>query len=118
MNRTSTNTRLTRRERLAVGLAALLTLLVFGLIAAQLALAQAPNTTPVRPPGLGNLDTILNWLTWGGIVFGVVGLIGCGIALAIENKQGGGGGIQGRIGYVMAGVLLIGAAPGLVNALI
>jgi hypothetical protein len=81
-----------------------------------LAQAQAPH--PVAPPGSGKFQTVENWLMWGAITICVVGLIVCGAKLAIEHRNGGGGGIGGQVGIVMAGCVLIGAAAPLINALL
>lgn len=83
-----------------------------------LLLAQAPHPHPVAPPGSEKITTLLDWATWGGMIVCLFGMIAIGAALAIEHKNGGGGGLGGRVGQVAMGCILIGAAPGIVNVLV
>ena len=82
-------------------------------------LAQVPDPgSGKKPPGFEKFNTILSWAAWIAIGVCVLGLIICGGKMAIEHRSGGGGGLQGQVGSVMIGCVLIGTAAGIVQALI
>lgn len=77
----------------------------------------AVTPSPVAPPGMGGVTTMLNWLMWGGGICAVVGVIVVGIAFVFSIRRGEGGQHLGSLGWVGFGTILIGAAGGLVGAL-
>jgi hypothetical protein len=112
------------RRLLRVGAASALTL-VFNsvmVIAADAKAAPPPNVlNPGRgtaPPGFDKFATVIGWVTYIAIACCVLGFIICGAKLAVEHHNGGGGGIGGQVGKVMGACVLIGAAFGIVNALV
>lgn len=70
------------------------------------------------PPGSERLITLLSWAAWIACGICVLGVIACGALMAISHRRGDGGEHAGRLGMVLAGCILIGAASGLVGALI
>lgn len=70
------------------------------------------------PPGAGKLLTLLRWAAWIALGVCVLGVIACGAMMAISHRRGDGGEHAGRLGMVLAGCILIGAASGLVGALV
>lgn len=76
-----------------------------------------PNPAPVQPPGTEGFVTILGWLKWVGLALSIVGLIVVGSMLWINHRRGEGGEHAGRIGMILVGVILIGAATALVGFL-
>jgi type IV secretory pathway VirB2 component (pilin) len=82
-------------------------------------LAQVPDPgagTP--PPGSEGFLSILSWAAW--IAFGVcvLGVIIAGAAMALGNRRGEGGEHAQRLGWVLAGCIVIGSASGFVGALV
>lgn len=47
-----------------------------------------PNPTPVQPPGMEPVATLVNWVAWAAIVIGVVGFLASAGYLAIASFQG------------------------------
>jgi hypothetical protein len=77
-----------------------------------------PSPKPIQPAGTGDkIDTIMNWLMYGGLTVCIAGLIIAGAMLAINTRHGEGAQQAGRIGFVLGGVILISAAAALVGAL-
>lgn len=70
------------------------------------------------PPGSEGFTTILGWAAW--IAFGVcvLGVIVAGGAMALGNRRGEGGEHASRLGWVLAGCIVIGSASGFVGALV
>ena len=82
-------------------------------------LAGVPNPGGGEaPPGSEGFLTILGWAAW--IVFGlcVLGVIIAGGAMAVSNRRGEGGEHASRLGWVLAGAIVVGSASGLVGALV
>ena len=77
------------------------------------------NNTPTAPNAVkGNVETVVNWVTWIGMMVCVLGIIIAGTMMAIGQRRGEGGEHASRLGWVIAGCIVIGAASGLVGALI
>jgi hypothetical protein len=77
------------------------------------------NNTPTAPNAVkGNVETVVNWVTWIGMMVCVLGIIIAGTMMAIGQRRGEGGEHASRLGWVIAGCIVIGAASGLVSALI
>ena len=81
--------------------------------------ADPVNNTPTAPNAVkGNVETVVNWVTWIGMMVCVLGIIIAGTMMAIGQRRGEGGEHASRLGWVIAGCIVIGAASGLVGALI
>ncbi|MFC5382132.1 hypothetical protein [Aquipuribacter nitratireducens] len=81
-------------------------------------LASVPRPNPGAPPGSAQFLTILNWVSWGALVICVAGVIFAGIAMIISSRRGEGGEHIGKLGTVLAGCVVVGAASGFVTALV
>lgn len=83
----------------------------------QLAAGNPPDVNPTQPPGMGGVSKVLNWVAWGVTVLCVAGLLIVGGKLAMAHRQGEGYEAGGGVAKVLAAALLVGAASGLVGAL-
>lgn len=82
-------------------------------------LAQVPDPgSGIAPPGSEGLITILRWVAWIAFAVCVAGVMIAGAAMALGNRRGEGGEHAARLGWVLAGAIVIGSASGLVGALI
>ena len=84
------------------------------------AATHAPLMFPldaVAPPGADKIQTVVNWLSWIGNTLAIVGIIIVAITMFFQNKRGEGGESGSRLGWVMAGLILLGAASGIATAL-
>lgn len=82
-------------------------------------LAQAPDPGNGKPPpGSGKVLTILQWSAWIALGLCVVGVIIAGASMAVQHRHGGAGDHASRIGWVMAGCVVVGSASALVGALV
>ena len=79
-------------------------------------MSAIPTPTPEAPPGAQKFLIILNWASWAGLVICVLGVISVGIAMAINWQRNEGGEHAKRLGIVLLGAVLIGAASGIVAA--
>lgn len=71
------------------------------------------------PPGSEGFLTILRWAAWIASGVCVLGVIVAGGAMALAHRgHGGGGENAARLGWVLAGCIVIGSAAGLVGALV
>lgn len=75
-----------------------------------------PNPTPVVPPEARGLLTVLNWASGIGLVLGVLGVIIVGIGMVIQLRRGEGGESIGKLGWVLAGCIIITGSSGIVRA--
>jgi hypothetical protein len=73
---------------------------------------------PAQPPGGDKINTVISWLTWIAMAICTMGVIIAGAMMAIGQRRGEGGEHAARLGWVLAGCIVIGAASGLVNALL
>ena len=83
-----------------------------------LAASVIPTPTPVVPAQAGGLLTILNWASGIGLVLGVLGVIIVGIGMVIQLRRGEGGESIGKLGWVLAGCIIITGASGIVRAFV
>ncbi|MGP4033724.1 hypothetical protein [Pseudarthrobacter sp. 1C304] len=83
-----------------------------------LAASVIPNPTPVVPEQAKGLLTILNWASGIGLVLGVLGVIIVGIGMVIQLRRGEGGESIGKLGWVLAGCIIITGASGIVRAFV
>jgi len=77
-----------------------------------------PNPGPAAPPELGErVNTFLAWLKWGGLVAGVIGLIICGIMMAVGRRNRHALSADGAAGipWTLAGVSLVVTAAAIVS---
>lgn len=89
------------------------------LVPLLLPLDGPPDNTPEAPGAVsGNVEKVVNWVTWIGMMVCVLGIIIAGTMMAIGQRRGEGGEHASRLGWVIAGCIVIGAASGLVNALV
>lgn len=86
-----------------------LTTLYTGLVSAL------PDPAPVQPPGTEGFVTILGWAKWVGLVAAILAIIVGGMMMMFNARRGEGGENVARIGWVLAGVILIGSATALVG---
>src|SRR4051794_17982699 len=89
-------------------------------------LAAAPTATPsgiidpgrgAAPPGAEKLTTLLQWAAYVGYAVAVLGVIIAAATMAIQHRHGTAGDNGARLGWVLAGALLIGSASALVGAM-
>jgi hypothetical protein len=80
-------------------------------------LASLPVPRPIQPPGTGDISTVMGWVMWLGLALCILGLIAAGAMMAVNSRRGEGGEHAGRIGMVMGGVIVIGAAGALIGFL-
>lgn len=82
-------------------------------------LAQVPNPGGGEaPPGSEGLLTILKWAAWIALALGVLGVIIAGITMMIQTRRGEGGEGLARLGWVLAGCVIVAGASGLVTAFV
>ena len=83
-----------------------------------LAASVIPNPTPTVPAQAKGLLTVLNWASGIGLVLGVLGVIIVGIGMVIQLRRGEGGESIGKLGWVLAGCIIITGASGIVRAFV
>lgn len=82
-------------------------------------IAQIPNPGQgSQPPGTQGFQTILKWAAWVGLAVCVLGVIIAGGSMAVASRRGEGGEHMSRLGWVLGGCIIIGAASGLVGAVL
>lgn len=79
--------------------------------------ASVPNPSGEQPPGMGGINTILDWMFWLGLAACVAGLMAGGALMAIQSRRGEGSEHAGRIAMGCIGAIVIGAAGMLIGAL-
>ena len=77
-----------------------------------------PNPPPTLPPEADGLLLVLNWASGIGLVLGVLGVIIVGIGMVIQLRRGEGGESIGKLGWVLAGCIIITGASGIVRAFV
>ena len=83
-------------------------------ISALLGTDVVPNPSPKVIGGLmDKINDLLGNAQWIGIICGVLGLIVAGGMIALHNRQGPGAGGEAveKIGWTIAGVLIVVSAP-------
>jgi type IV secretory pathway VirB2 component (pilin) len=66
----------------------------------------------------GKVDTVVSWVTTIAIAVCVLGVIVAGAMMAIGQRRGEGGEHAARLGWVLAGCIVIGTASALVNTIV
>jgi len=79
--------------------------------------ADLPDPTPERPPGMGGLDTLLNWAQFLGFTVAIGGLIVAGAMLALSLQQGRGTDEGVMLTKPIIGALVIAAAGAIIGLL-
>jgi hypothetical protein len=87
-------------------------------VSSSLPLNVIPDPTPVVPPQAQGLLTVLNWASGIGLVLGVLGVIIVGIGMVIQLRRGEGGESIAKLGWVLAGCIIITGAAGIVRAFV
>lgn len=80
-------------------------------------LTQIPDPAPVQPPGTGGITTAIGWIKWIGFAMAAVGIIFVAIRMFFSSHRGEGGQHVGALGWILGGVILIGAGAGIVTSL-
>lgn len=70
------------------------------------------------PPLAGNVTTVLSYVTWISLAIAGISIIILGMLLATKIRHGEGFGALGRIGVILAGVILVTGASALVTAIL
>ena len=84
-------------------------------------LAAAPDPKPVAPPGLqAAADQMIGWFKWVLIVGGVIGLLCCGIMMAVGRRNRSSFAADGAAGipWVLAGLTMGAVASVIVGAIL
>lgn len=82
-------------------------------------LATIPNPGGgSAPPGSEGLLTILSWAAWIALALGVLGVIIAGITMMIQVRRGEGGEGLSKLGWTLAGCVVVAGASGLVTAFV
>jgi type IV secretory pathway VirB2 component (pilin) len=77
---------------------------------------DAPDNTPEAPTEIsGKVEDVVNYITWIGMMVCVIGIVVAGAMMAVGQRRGEGGEHASRLGWVIAGCIVIGAASGIVN---
>jgi hypothetical protein len=85
-----------------------------GIVARVVVAASPPDPPASPPPGLGDTaNLVIGWIKWGGLVAGVIGLMICGVMMALGRRQRHALSADGAAGipWVLAGLSLIAIAP-------
>ncbi len=70
------------------------------------------------PPGSAGVSTILGYVMWIALTICVLSIVAVGAMLAVRIRRGDGGQLLGRLGIVLAAVILISGGTGLVAGLL
>lgn len=77
-----------------------------------------PNVTPQAPPGSGKILTIIGWASWIVTVMGIAAIFAVAGYMMFRNDRGEGSNAQSKLGYVLAGLILISAASAIVGVIV
>jgi TrbC/VIRB2 pilin len=80
-----------------------------------------PLLVPLEPLPEGvqsKVNTVVSWVTTISISICILGVIIAGAMMAIGQRRGEGGEHAARLGWVLAGCIVIGTASGFVKALV
>ncbi|MFE1400359.1 hypothetical protein ACFW53_20700 [Nocardiopsis dassonvillei] len=69
------------------------------------------------PPGFEGFITIMQWIKWGSLGICVIALMVGAATMAINARRGEGGEHLGKLGIILAAVVVIAAAVSLVSTL-
>lgn len=91
----------------------MLTFVAAGLAAANSALI--PSDVAKKPEWATGFTTLLGWVSWFALGVCVIGVIVSGGAMALASRRGEGGEHAARLGWVLAGCIVIGSASAIVQ---
>jgi hypothetical protein len=81
--------------------------------------AQVPNPgSGKKPPGGDKLLDALSYGAWIALAICVLGVIVCGAMMAISHRHGSGGEHAARLGWVIAGCIVVGSASAIVQVFV
>ncbi len=79
---------------------------------------ELPDDPPKIPPAVGaKVTPLLQWLKWGGLIAGVIGLIVCAVMMIMGRRGRNQTAIEGAVGipWVLAGITIIAFSATLVE---
>lgn len=82
------------------------------------AAADVGAPSPVQPPGVGGLTTLLGWGMWLVTFAGIVGVLIAAGSMMLAHRRGEGGEQASKLGWVLGGCCVAAAAAPLVNVLL
>lgn len=77
-----------------------------------------PLTDELPTDVTDRVDTLVSWVTTIAISICILGVIIAGAMMAIGQRRGEGGEHAARLGWVLAGCIVIGTASALVNTIV
>jgi hypothetical protein len=83
--------------------------------------AAVPNPPPQAPPGLEAFaNQFVAWIKWGGLLSGLVGLMICGIMMAIGRRNRSMTAVDGAAGipWVLGGLSVMSFAAAIVGQIL
>ena len=80
-------------------------------------LVALPDPAPQQPPGTEAISTVLGWAKWVGLVAAILGFIFAGIMMMFKSRRGEGGENVATLGWITAGIIVVGSATALVGFL-
>lgn len=80
--------------------------------------AASPISSGSTPPGSSGIETALNYATWLALVMAAVAMVWLGMLIAGSFRRGEGALNIGRLGMILAGVVIIASAGALVAGLL
>jgi hypothetical protein len=84
---------------------------------AGVVLTQIPDPDPVQPPGTDGFTLAISWIKWIGFALAGVGIVIVAIRMFFSSRRGEGGEHVGALGWILGGVIIIGAGAGIIGAL-
>lgn len=86
-------------------------------VLAAVPMADGPDPHPAQPPGTQNIDTVLNWISWGVLAACIAGFLFSVAAMAWGAHHGREmEGMKG-LAFSLIGCVLVGAVGGITAAL-
>ncbi len=76
------------------------------------------DVTSTQPSWAGGFTTMLGWVAWFALSVCVLGVMISGGAMALASRRGEGGEHATRLGWVLAGCILIGSASAVVGGVL
>jgi type IV secretory pathway VirB2 component (pilin) len=77
-----------------------------------------PLTEPLPNEVSDKVDTVVSWVTTVAITICILGVVIAGAMMAIGQRRGEGGEHAARLGWVLAGCIVIGTASALVKTIV
>ncbi|PCC27063.1 hypothetical protein CIK76_18900, partial [Glutamicibacter sp. BW80] len=79
---------------------------------------EAPIGSNEAPEKIENIDTVLGYVMWFGIAAAGIAMVILGLVVATKMRRGEGFAAVGKLGYILGGVVLVGASSSLVGGLL